>query len=261
MIVVDNASADNSVNFLKDQVIKLISNNKNVGFGKACNQAFYGSDADYILLLNPDTFSNPEVLENLVKFLETNSDYAIVGPSQIIKDGNLLRSCGRFPTFKTSLFDVLGLSKIFPQFFTPAPIMNDWDHLKSKDVDHVMGSYMLIRKSILDVVGLMDEDYFVYFEDLDLSKRINDAGFKTFYSNKYSIIHEAGGTGQKAEAYRLFYSLSSRYIYWRKHFRKIPWLILTIFSVAAEPPLRIIDSVIKRKKSHLKKLGKATTFI
>jgi GT2 family glycosyltransferase len=257
VIVVDNASADDSVNILKDQFIKLIQNKKNVGFGKACNQAIGKSNADYILLLNPDTISGIDVLENLVQFLETNTDYGIVGPSQMDQNRNLMRSCARFPTFKTSLCDVLGLSKLFPQYFTPAPIMTDWNHLQSKDVDHVMGSYMLLRKSMLDQTGLMDEEYFIYFEDLDLSKRFSNAGFKTFYNNKYSIIHEAGGTGEKAESSRLYYSLSSRHTYWRKHFSKTSAFILTFFSITVEPLLRIIDSIINKNKTSVKKIGKA----
>jgi len=257
VIIVDNASIDNSTTILKKDVKKIIKNDINVGFGKACNQAFYGSDADYILLLNPDTISNPFVLEKLVEFLEKNQDYAVVGPSQVDENKNVLRTCGRFPIFKTSLFEILGLSKMFPTFFTSAPIMKDWDHLQSRDVDHVMGSYMLIRKSILDRVGFMDEDYFVYFEDLDLSKRINDIGFKTFYHHKYSIIHEGGGTGQRIEEYRLFYSLYSRFIYWKKHLRKTSCFILTAFSITVEPPFRVVDSIMKSKKFRLKKIGKA----
>jgi GT2 family glycosyltransferase len=257
VIVVDNASADDSVNILKSQFIKLIQNKKNVGFGKACNQAIVKSNADYILLLNPDTISEIDVLESLVQFLEAKMDYGIVGPSQIDKNRNLLRSCARFPTFKTSLYDVLGLSKLFPQHFSPAPIMIDWDHLQSKDVDHVIGSYMLLRKSMLDQIGLMDEDYFIYFEDLDLSKRCRDAGFKTFYYNTHSIIHEAGGTGEKAASARLYYSLSSRHTYWRKHFTKTSLFILTFFSITVEPLLRIIDSLIHKHKMSVKKIGKA----
>jgi GT2 family glycosyltransferase len=257
VIVVDNASVDDSVNILAGRQIELIQNNKNVGFSKACNQALRMSSADYILLLNPDTTSTVDVLEALVQFLEANPAYAMAGPSQLDTNRNLLRTCARFPTFKTSLFDVLGLSKAFPKYFTPAPIMADWDHRTSKEVDHVMGSYMLIRKPVLEKVGYMDEGYFVYFEDLDLSKRCSDAGFKTFYHNKHSILHEAGGTGHKAESERLFYSLSSRYVYWRKHFNKISSLLLTTLSLTVEPFLRLVDSLIKEKEPAFKKIGNA----
>lgn len=257
IILVDNASTDNSLADLKRKINKVILNKENLGFGKACNQAFEGSTADYILLLNPDTRSQPHVLEKLVEFLETNPQYAIVGPGQADKNGNVLKTCGRFPTFKTTLFELSGLSKAFPRLFTPAPIMTDWDHLQSGDVDHVMGSYSLIRKPVLDKIGFMDENFFVYLEDMDLSKRARDIGYKTFYTNKYTIFHEMGGTGEEVGAYRLSYSLKARLEYWRKYFGKKRTMILLILSLTVEPVLRIIDLTIKEKKFGIRKITKA----
>ncbi len=257
IIVVDNASTDNSLAVFESRIDNVIINNKNLGFGKACNQAFSESTADYILLLNPDTLSNPVVLEGLIQFLEKNLNYGIVGPSQVDEDKNILKTCGRFPTFKTAVFEILGLSKFLPKIFTPAPLMTDWDHLQSRDVDHVMGSYMVIRKSILDKIGFMDKDYFMYLEDIDLSKRFSNAGFKTFYDNKYSIFHEGGGTGKKLQEYRLFYSLSSRRIYWRKHLGKFNCFLLVTLSLTVEPLFRMIDSLIKERTFGSKRIGKA----
>jgi len=252
VIVVDNASTDNSLVVFKNKIDKVIVNIENVGFGKACNQAFKDSNADYILLLNPDTISQPIVLEKLVEFLEKNPEYGITGPCQVDANQKTLKTCGRFPTFKTALFEIFGLSKIWPQIFTPAPIMTDWDHRESKDVDHVMGSYMLIKKSVLDKVGFMDDKYFVYMEDIDLSKRISETGFKTFYNNEYTIFHEGGGTGEKLKDYRLFYSLTSRRIYWKKHFNKFHYFILLVLSIVIEPFLRMLDSLLKEKKLNFK---------
>ena len=257
VIVVDNASTDNSLALFKNKINQVIANTENLGFGRACNQAFKKSNADYILLLNPDTHSEPEILEGLVEFLEQNPDYAVTGPAQLDANGNLLRTCGRFPSFKTALYEILGLSKLFPEIFMPAPVMIDWDHLQSKDVDHVMGSYMLLRKSILDKIGFMDDNYFVYLEDIDLSKRINNAGFKTFYNNIYTIVHEGGATGPSLKAYRLYYSLSSRGIYWKKHLGKISFFILVTLSITIEPFLRMIDSLFKQKKPELTTIVKA----
>lgn len=257
VIVVDNASGDNSVTLLKDEVKNLIVNTRNVGFGKACNQAFQNSTADYILLLNPDTSSNISTLENLTFFLENEPDYAVTGPRQMDENGKTMRTCGRFPSFKTALFEIAGLSKIFPKIFTPAPIMTDWDHGESRDVDHIMGSYMLIKKSVLNQTGLFDDDYFVYAEDVDLSKRIKNAGFKSFYNIQYSIYHKGGGTGNKETALRLFYSLSGRRVYWKKHLDNQSYVTLIILSFLIEPPLRIINSLIKEKKLQLKTITRA----
>jgi GT2 family glycosyltransferase len=109
VIVVDNASTDDSLILFKNRIRNVIVNNENLGFGKACNQAFSISEADYILLLNPDTISQPVVLEELVSFLEKNHNYGSTGPAQVDKHGNVLRTCGRFTTFRTGFIVVLGL--------------------------------------------------------------------------------------------------------------------------------------------------------
>lgn len=257
VIIVDNASSDDSVLLFEGKGLNVIYNTQNLGFGKACNLAYKESKADYLLLLNPDTVSSPETLEALVDFLESNSKYAVVGPRQVDEKGKVIRTCGRFPSFKTAFFDLLGLSKKFPATFTPAPIMSDWDHSSGKDVDHVMGSYMLIRKSVPDKIGFMDDDYFMYMEDLDLSKRISEAGYKTYYYSDYSIYHECGATGESVKSQRLFYSLVSRRIYWKKHFGKMKTAILTFLSLTVEPLLRIMDFSIKERRLVIRPITEA----
>lgn len=257
VIVVDNASTDNSKDLFNNGIRSVIYNSKNEGFGKACNQAFAQTNANYILLLNPDTISTPAVLEVLVDFLNNNPEYGVTGPRQVDKEGNVSKTCGRFPSFKTAVFEITGLSKIFPRSFLPAPIMNDWAHDKSRDVDHVMGSYMLIRKSILDKTGFMDNSFFTYYEDIDLSKRIAMEGFKTFYNHAYSIFHEGGGAGDKMKVQRLFYSLSSRSIYWKKHLGKFNAYLLTIMALLIEIFLRFFDSYRKEKQFNIVKISKA----
>ena len=261
IIVVDNGSTDNSLTILENRVNRLIVNKKNAGFSRACNQAFQGSNADYILLLNPDTKSEPVILEKLVSFLEKNQNYGIAGPSQVDDAGNIMKTCGRFPTFRTAIFTIFGLSKIFPKLFTPAPEMTDWDHSESRDVDHVMGSYMVIRKSILDKIGFMDNEYFMYFEDIDLSKRFSDVGFKTFYDRTASIHHQGGGTGKRLQEYRLFYSLTSRRIYWRKYFGKFNCFILVALSLGVEPALRILNSLFDERVEFQKTLKAFSMYV
>ncbi len=240
IVVVDNASSDNSLHVLKQPFITLIANTANMGFGHACNQAFKILNTDYILLLNPDTISSTSTLETLTAFLDNHPAYAVTGPQQQYDNGTIMRSCGRFPTFKTACYELSGISKMFPQYFTPAPIMLDFDHIKSRDVDHIMGSYMLIRKSVIDETGFMDPEYFVYAEDIDLSKRIAQLGFKSYFNSGCSIIHTGGGSGHNASTLRLFYSISSRKIYWQNHLSRFSLMILTFLSLTIEPPLRIL---------------------
>lgn len=251
IIVVDNASSDNSIELLSIKGIKLIKNEENYGFGYACNQAIKECLGEYVLLLNPDTLSSTQTLQTLAGFLEKNKEYGIVGPRQIDENNKTIRTCGRFPGFFTSLYEVFGLSKLAPRFFTPVPIMIDWEHDQSADVDHVMGSYMLIRRSIIDKIGFMDEDYFLYFEDIDLSKRIANRGYKTRYNVDEVIFHACGGSGYFEKKSRLFYVLTARQTYWKKHLKKT-WLLLTILSLIIEPFPRILNAFIKTRSFQLR---------
>ena len=258
IIIVDNASSDNSTSLLKQHSgTTLIINDENKGFGKACNQAYKVSSGEYILLLNPDTLSTLKVLEDLVTFLEENPEYAVTGPQQLNDKGEVSKTCARFPTFITAFFQVTGLSIMFPKVFTPAPLIMDWDHKESREVDQVMGSYMLIRRSVIEQVGFMDEDYFVYTEDTDLSKRLHDAGYKSYFNTSCIIFHESGGTGYRAAAKRLFYSIDARRIYWKKHLFLLSYIFLIFLSLTIEPILRMINSLAQRKSGEIKEILKA----
>lgn len=254
IFVVDNGSDDNSLELLSTKDITSIPCKKNIGFSKACNLAYQLCTGDYILLLNPDTESSPENLLPLVEFLETHQDYAITGPAQLDSTGVLLRTCGRFINFYNALSEVIGLSKLFPKLFVSAPIMKDWEHDTSRQVDHVMGSYMLIKRNVIKQVGFMDEGYFVYLEDLDLSKRVHQAGYKSFYNHEVAIMHVGGGTGNKDSDKRLLYYLNSRRYYWRKHLGKFQAVILISISFIIEPFLRCLDALIKNGRPTIKEI-------
>jgi len=257
IIVVDNSSSDNSVEQLRQYPVHLIANKENYGFGSACNQALQLATGNYVLLLNPDTESAFEVLAQLFNFLEKNTEYAVAGPRQMNDDGVVCKSCGRFPGFKTSLMEVVSLSKIWPQFFTPVPIMREWNHQQSRAVDHIMGSYMLIRRSAIDKVGFMDDDYFVYYEDIDLSRRLYNAGYKSYFMFESSIYHKGGASGDAATGLRLYYSLSARNIYWQKHLSRWQVIILTALSFTIEPILRAVLIVLKGRFSSIVDIAKA----
>jgi GT2 family glycosyltransferase len=257
IIVVDNCSSDDSIQLLQQCPIKLIANSVNRGFGRACNQAMEVAKGDYVLLLNPDTVSELEVLEHLFNFLEKQPAYGVAGPKQITDDGTIIRSCGRFPIFSTSLYEVLSLSKIWPQHFSPVPIMREWDHRHSRDVDHIMGSYMLIRRTAIDKAGFMDDDYFVYYEDIDLSRRLYKEGYKSYFMSDCTIYHKGGASGGAETALRLYYSLSARNIYWYKHLENWQAFILTLLSFTIEPFLRAVLILLKGRLSEISNLIKA----
>jgi len=259
IIVVDNASIDDSLSFINKSnlPIKLIKNKENVGFARACNQALRYSKGNYILFLNPDTILKKDTLYKAIDIMESNPDISVLGCKQVDENGNIIPSCSRFPKLINYIYDILGLSKIWPKTFKPATIMIDWDHKDSRCVDHVMGSFMLIRRDVLKKVGNFDERFFVYLEDLDLSKRIIEMGGKIFYSTDLEIYHEGGGTSKKVKDRRLYYSLKSRIRYGYKHFKKIDAVLLFILTIVFEPFTRLFWSIIRIKLGEIKIIIKA----
>jgi GT2 family glycosyltransferase len=257
VIILDNASTDDSLNILSQKADLFIQNAQNLGFGKAVNKGMEEGKGKYVLLLNPDTKSSFQVLEKLVEKIEANPLCASIGPQQRDENDKILRTCGRFPNFLTSLYDLIGLSKLVPGIFKPAPIMFDWDHKTSRIVDHVMGSYMLLRRSALEQTGYFDDDYFVYYEDLDLSIRLKKMGYYSYFDSSVSIQHEGGGSGQSVKAKRLFYSIDARRIYWKKHLNSVSFLFLVFISFIAEPGLRLFSTLFGKDKANVFEIIKA----
>ena len=241
VIVVDNNSSDNSEKYPYPTYSTLIRSGNNLGFGKACNLAYLQCKSEYILLLNPDTVLQPNTLNDLFQKVNSYPDYAIYGIQQRDMKGNVLRTCGRFPSLYNILMDSSGLSKFFPSLFVPAPLMIDWNHLETREVDHVMGSFMLITKDIIDENILFDDSYFMYFEDLDLSYRVRKKGYKSLFLSDPYIIHEAGGTSRKVLDKRLFYSLHSKIVFQFIHHGKFTAILTFLIIFLIELPIRLIS--------------------
>jgi len=244
VVISDNGSSDDSLTGISGKNLKIVYNNINLGFGEACNRALPYCKGKYLLLLNPDTESNLENLERLVIKMEQHNDFGSIGPSQLNREAVIQKTCGRFPNLANSVWELTGLSKVLPKVFQPSPIMFDWDHSHSKEVDHVMGSYMLIRKSVIDIIGFMDHDYFMYMEDIDFSLRITAAGYRNYYYSDVSIYHEGGGVSKKVKAHRLFYSLNAKMIYWKKHLKN-EYYFLMILGWSIEPLFRTLITILK----------------
>lgn len=246
LIIVDNASTDDSlVNIPDDKRIKLLINDSNVGFGKACNQGAKLSNSKYILFLNPDTIVEKSTIKDSVYFLENNPQVTILGCKHFDENGNTRHSCSRFPTFLHSINDIFGLSKVLPKLFKAAALMTDWNHAESRFVDQVMGAFFLIRRIEFEKVNCFDEQFFVYYEDADLARKIIANGGSVFYNSQISIFHEGCGTTNKIKDIRLFYSLKSQLKFHKKYFKLYQRIILIILIHLIEFPLRIMHALIK----------------
>ena len=257
VIVVDNASTDGSEKALVNHPsVKLIRSNENLGFGKACNLGARHADGDFLLFLNPDASVFPNTLDKALAFMQDprHSDVGICGVQLKDHTGHVARSCSRFPTPLGFVVHALGLDRLFPRL---GHSMVDWTHDETRDVDQVIGAFFLVRRPLFETLKGFDEQFFVYFEEVDFSKRARDAGWRSFYLADVQAFHAGGGTSNQVKARRLFYSLRSRLIYARKHFG-LPGFVLTCFATLfLEPLSRMGFSLAKRSLTALKETGAA----
>lgn len=247
--VVDNASTDYSLDGVEniDIPLNIILNSENKGFGTACNQGGLNSNSRYLLFLNPDTVLSKDSLDIAVEFIEEPINHQVgVSGIQLVDDqGETQRNCSRFPTPISFWCDIFGISKIFKNKLT-SHLMTEWNHDSTQQVDHVIGAFYLIRTEIFRSLNGFDEDYFVYLEDLDLSYRVNQAGWSCYYLNECRSFHKGGGTSEQVKPYRLFYSLNSKIIYSYKHFTLINAILINVACVTIEPFTRICFALLKR---------------
>ncbi len=196
VFVADNASTDNSVEMVREKHpwVKLIENEHNIGFAGANNKALIKASGRYVLLLNPDTVLRRDTLKTMVSFLDKHPEAGIAGCKVLNPDGTLQLACRRgFPTPGVAFFKMIGLSDLFPSSRTFGRYNLTYLNPDSlTEVDAVSGSFMMIRKEVLDKVGLLDETFFMYGEDLDMCYRVKHEGWKIYYVPDTEIIHFKG---------------------------------------------------------------------
>ena len=224
VFVVDNNSVDGSCIMIKEKFpqVKLIQNKTNLGFSKANNQAIRQSSGKYILILNPDTIVEETTFKDVITFMENNDTAGALSVKMIDGTGNFLPESKRaLPTPIVAFYKIFGFSSLFPK----SKIFGKY-HLgylnenEINEVDILPGAFMLIRKETLDKTGLLDEDFFMYGEDIDLSYRIQKAGYKNYYFPKATIIHYKGESTKKSSINYVKVFYNAMIIFAKKHFTK-----------------------------------------
>ena len=224
VFVVDNSSVDGSIKMVRDKFpdVILIENKENLGFSRANNQAMKIAGGEYILLLNPDTLVEDDTLRKVVAFMDEHPDAGGLGVKMIDGKGKFLPESKRaLPTPVVSFYKIFGLSSLFPK----SKIFSQYhlgylDKDKVHEIDVLAGAFMLLRKKVLDEIGLLDESFFMYGEDIDLSYRINKAGYKNNYYPGTRIIHYKGESTKKGSLNYVFMFYNAMIIFARKHFSK-----------------------------------------
>jgi hypothetical protein len=225
--VVDNNSRDDSVTMVKSQfpTVKVIENRVNVGFSKANNMVISRSLSDYILLLNPDTLVVGDAIDRVMKFMDEHPNVGIAGCKVLNKDGTLQLACRRtIPTPKVAFFRLTGLSKLFPASKVMARYNLTYeDAEKTQEVDAVSGAFLMIRREAVNAIGLLDERFFMYGEELDWCLRAKRAGWAVMYYPAAEIVHYKGESTKynSRKAAREFYR--AMYLFHKKHFAAHHW--------------------------------------
>lgn len=225
--VVDNASADESVAMLQERYpyVQLVVNSENVGFSRGCNQVLPKTNGKYVLLLNPDAVVMGNAISCLAKFMDEHDECGAVGPKVLNPDGSLQLACRRaFPSPAASFFRLTYLSRLFPRnpYFARYNLTyENPDQLL--EVDALSGSCMMVRRKAMELVGGLDEDIFMFGEDIDWCWRIKRAGWKVFYLPSAEVYHYHGAASRLRPIGATINLHKGMEVFYRKHLASRYW--------------------------------------
>jgi hypothetical protein len=208
--------------------VQLIANDDNRGFAAANNQAFALSTGAYVLMLNPDTEVKADSLKTLIDFFDSHPQAAVVAPQLLNTDGSIQRSCRQFPTFIGMLYELIGLSRLFPASSARGIKfreykMLDWNHDDERQVDQPEGACLMIKRSVLDQVGTLDEGFFMLFEEVDWCYRVKKAGYDIWFTPRAQVVHHYGQSIKQVKVRMILSSHRGLYRFWHKHYRGERW--------------------------------------
>jgi GT2 family glycosyltransferase len=259
VVVVDNASSDDSATMVAAEfpAVRLIANRENRGFTGGNNQGLALARGRYVFFLNPDTEVVGDALAMMVDYMDTHPEVGALGPQLLYGDGSLQSSCRRFPTFATALFESTPLAWHWPrnpwarryrmEDLSPPPPLPDGSAARSPlgktesrgfgadvemDVDWLVGAALLVRREVLAQIGGFDEGYFMYSEELDLCRRIKQAGWRIVHLPTAQVIHYEGKSSEQNVAGRHIRFQTSKVRYFRKFHGPFQAEVLRVFILA-----------------------------
>jgi O-antigen biosynthesis protein len=252
VFVVDNNSSDNSAEMIEQEFpeVILIKNKLNSGFSKANNQAIRHAKGQFILLLNPDTIIEEDTFLKSINFMNNHPDAGIMGVRMVNGEGKFLPESKRaLPTLKTAFFKISGFSFMFPRslifnkYYRP-----DIGSFDTSIAEIISGAFMFIRKDALNITGMLDEDYFMYGEDIDLSYRMLQAGYKNYYFPGIQIVHFKGKSTSRDKFTDIFFFYESMRIYVKKRSFEGKfkfWKSFIVLTIYLREGLALINRIIR----------------
>ena len=249
VIVVDNNSVDGSVEMIKNNFPNtiIINNKKNVGFSKANNQAIKIAKGSIVLMLNPDTVIQEKTLKYVLNFINITNNVGAVGIKMVDGKGNFLPESKRsLPKPSTAFYKIFGLSRVFPNYKKFGKYhLNFLDKDKIHEIDVISGAFLMTKKSVLEEVGFLDERFFMYGEDIDLSYRIQKKGYINYYLPDHSIIHYKGESTKKTSVNYIFTFYNAMILFVKKHYdKKDASILISVIKLAIM--FRALISITKR---------------
>lgn len=234
VFVIDNDSRDGSMELFKQQFpnVTVIANQKNLGFAGGCNQGIKLSRGAFVVLLNPDTELVDDSLDRLVDWMRAHTEAGIASGKVLNTNRTIQRTIRHFPSISSQTMILFKLHHIFPKSNTVRSYFwTDFDYEKEQEVDQVIGAFFCIRRSVIEKIGIFDEEFFLWYEEVDFCKRAKEQGFKIIYTPVISIIHHGGESFGKVFAFKKQqYLNNSLKVYARKHFGKRGYLWFRIIS-------------------------------
>ena len=221
VFVVDNNSSDGSPAMVREKfpAVTLIANNENLGFARANNQALKEARGRYALLLNPDTELTDNALKAMASFMDAHGDIDAMAPQLVFPDGTVQPSCRHFPSPLTDLMENLYLDWLFPEspFFNRYR-MGYWKHDSMKAVDVPYGACLLVRRATLDKIGVFDERFFMYYDEIDLCYRIKRGGGKIYFVPQIKVVHHSRRSSEQAPVDTARWKARSKALFFKKHY-------------------------------------------
>ena len=236
-IIIDNASQDNTINTIEsykkliDHDIRLITNKENLGFTRGANIGLHQARYETVMILNPDTEIYKDALVLLHKKLYSDDSIAIVAPQLVYRSKEIQHSCRTLPTYRDMFFEIFLLSRIFSRsnFFARYK-MNNFAHDTEREVEQPMGAALMIKQSVLKEVDYFDDMYDMFFNDVDLCKKVKLAGYKIIFYPTAQIVHRKGISVYKNRAYMISLWNKDCLRYFKKfHYNIILYPLLSFF--------------------------------